>query len=379
MIVKLTFKRMKKQVLLLLCAGLLAGCSNTTNSTDSAENNSVAVQGDTLIVSPSSTIAANIVCSTVGRQAYAPTLSTTGVVTAIPSCYAEVAAPFPGRVVRSLVKIGQTVKAGTPLFEISASDYAEVVKRFIQSKSEMDMAKRALDRTQDLHNNKVASAKELDEAKTAYAMAMEEYHHALAVAKEYQIDLNKAEVGQPMIVRSPISGRVLSNDLVIGEYLKEDAAAKVVVADLSKVWVKANVNEMDAPYVDGIDDVEVSLVARPDSVFRGRLTYTGGVLDPETRSVETIIECENTHRQLLPNMYARVNMHIQSLSSIVIPKDAVLQNDKGRYVLREINDSTFVRTPVETMSINERLLRVLNGLNEGDRIVTEGAFYLINK
>ncbi|MBR3724442.1 MAG: efflux RND transporter periplasmic adaptor subunit [Bacteroidales bacterium] len=370
---------MKKQVLLLLCAGLLAGCSNTTNSTDSAENNSVAVQGDTLIVSPSSNIAANIVCSTVGRQAYAPTLSTTGVVTAIPSCYAEVAAPFPGRVVRSLVKIGQTVKAGTPLFEISASDYAEVVKRFIQSKSEMDMAKRALDRTQDLHNNKVASAKELDEAKTAYAMAMEEYHHALAVAKEYQIDLNKAEVGQPMIVRSPISGRVLSNDLVIGEYLKEDAAAKVVVADLSKVWVKANVNEMDAPYVDGIDDVEVSLVARPDSVFRGRLTYTGGVLDPETRSVETIIECENTHRQLLPNMYARVNMHIQSLSSIVIPKDAVLQNDKGRYVLREINDSTFVRTPVETMSINERLLRVLNGLNEGDRIVTEGAFYLINK
>lgn len=379
MIVKLTFERMKKQVLLLLCAGLLAGCSNTTNSTDSAENNSVAVQGDTLIVSPSSTIAANIVCSTVGRQAYAPTLSTTGVVTAIPSCYAEVAAPFPGRVVRSLVKIGQTVKAGTPLFEISASDYAEVVKRFIQSKSEMDMAKRALDRIQDLHNNKVASAKELDEAKTAYAMAMEEYHHALAVAKEYQIDLNKAEVGQPMIVRSPISGRVLSNDLVIGEYLKEDAAAKVVVADLSKVWVKANVNEMDAPYVDGIDDVEVSLVARPDSVFRGRLTYTGGVLDPETRSVETIIECENTHRQLLPNMYARVNMHIQSLSSIVIPKDAVLQNDKGRYVLREINDSTFVRTPVETMSINERLLRVLNGLNEGDRIVTEGAFYLINK
>ena len=166
MIVKLTFERMKKQVLLLLCAGLLAGCSNTTNSTDSAENNSVAVQGDTLIVSPSSTIAANIVCSTVGRQAYAPTLSTTGVVTAIPSCYAEVAAPFPGRVVRSLVKIGQTVKAGTPLFEISASDYAEVVKRFIQSKSEMDMAKRALDRTQDLHNNKVASDKDLDEAKT---------------------------------------------------------------------------------------------------------------------------------------------------------------------------------------------------------------------
>lgn len=371
--------KMKKKAILLLGMAVLAGCANPTGSTDSAGDSPVKVTGDTLSVSPASTIASHIVCSTVERQAYAPTLSTTGVVTAIPSCYAEVAAPFPGRVVRSLVKIGQTVKAGTPLFEISASDYSEAVKRFIQSKSEMDMAKRALDRIQDLHDNKVASAKELDEAKTAYAMAMEEYHHALAVAKEYQIDLNKAEVGQPMIVRSPIAGKVLSNDLVIGEYLKEDASAKVVVADLSKVWVKANVNEMDAPYVDGIKDVELSLVARPDSVFRGHIAYTGGVLDPETRTVETIIECDNPRHHLFPNMYARVNMHIQTLNSIVIPKDAVLQNDKGRYVLRRVNDSTYVHTPVEAMSINERLLRVINGLSEGDQIVTEGAFYLINQ
>ena len=370
---------MKKYLYFVLCAGLFAACSGTANDSNDATDNDVRVQGDTLFVAPSSTIASHLVCDSVGETTYAFNLTTTGVVTAIPSNYAEVAAPFSGRIVRSLVRIGQVVKAGTPLFEISASDYGEVVKRFVQTKSEMEMAKRALDRTQDLHDNKVASAKELDEAKTAYSLAVEEYRHAVAVAKEYQIDLNKAEVGQPMIVRSPISGRVLSNDLVIGEYLKDDADAKVVVADLNKVWVKANVSEMEAPYVEGIESVEVGLVARPDSLFRGRVTYVGGILDPETRTVQTIIECDNPRHRMLPNMYARVNMHIQNLNSIVIPKDAVLQGEKGRFVLRRIDDNTYLRTPVEVQSVDEHYLRVINGLTVGDIIITEGAFYLIDK
>ena len=248
---------MRKIPFILLLATVIVGCNRGQDGADDVVDNPVEVMGDTLTVPANSVIASRLVCGTVVDTAFTTTLTTTGEVMAIPSSYAEVAAPFAGRVVRSLVRMGQTVKAGTPLFEISSSDYAEVVKNYIQTKSEMDMAKRALDRTQDLHDNKVASIKELDEAKTAYGLALEDYRHATAVAKEYQIDLRNAEVGQPMVVRSPIGGRVLSNNLVIGEYLKEDADAKVVVADLDKVWVNANVSEMDAPSVDGIKDVEV--------------------------------------------------------------------------------------------------------------------------
>lgn len=368
---------MKKYCLfLLLGATLMAGCGNGSDTAESVGNNGITLSGDTVSVSPTATVASRLVCGTVGDSAFTITLSTTGVVTAIPQSYAEVAAPFSGRVVRSLVRMGQAVKAGTPLFEISSSDYAEVVKNYIQSKSEMDMAKRALDRTQDLHDNKVASAKELDEAKTAYSLALEEYRHAVAVAKEYQLDLKNAEVGQPMVVRSPIGGKVLSNNLVIGEYLKEDADAKVVVADLDKVWVTANVSEMDAPYVDGITDVEVSLVARPDSTVRGHVANVGGILDPDTRTVQTIIECNNPRHLMLPNMYAQVRMHIQNMGSIVIPKNAVLQGEKSRYVLRKVGENRYVRTPVEVMSIDEHRLRVIKGLNVGDEIIVEGAIYL---
>ena len=82
---------------------------------------------------------------------------------------------------------------------------------------------------------------------------------------------------------------------------------------------------------------------------------------------------------MLPNMYARVNMHIQNLNSIVIPKDAVLQGEKGRFVLRRIDDNTYLRTPVEVQSVDEHYLHVIKGLNVGDIIITEGAFYLIDK
>ena len=105
----------------------------------------------------------------------------------------------------------------------------------------------------------------------------------------------------------------------------------------------------------------------------------GGILDPETRTVQTIIECDNPHHQMLPNMYARVNMHIQNLNSIVIPKDAVLQGENGRYVLRKTGEGTYVRTPVEVVSLDEHYLRIIKGLSVGDVIITEGAFYLIDK
>ena len=369
---------MRKISFILLGIALIAGCGQGVENAESLAEGGVEVKGDTLVVSSTSTIASRLECGIVGDSVYAATLTTTGVVMAIPSAYAEVAAPFSGRVVRSLVRMGQNVKAGTPLFEISSSDYGEVVKNYVQTKSEKEMAKRALDRTQDLFDNKVASAKELDEVKTAYGLALEEYRHAVAVAKEYQIDLKSAEVGQPMVVCSPISGKVLGNNLVIGEYLKEDADAKVVVADLDKVWVKANVSEMDAPYVDGIKEVEVSLVARPDSTVKGHVAYVGGILDPETRTVQTIIECSNPRHLMLPNMYAQVRMQVQNCNSIIVPKGAVLQGDKSRYVLRKVGDGCFVRTPVEVISVDEHSLRVVKGLKAGDEIVMQGGFYLVD-
>lgn len=277
-----------------------------------------------------------------------------------------------------MVKIGQQVKAGAPLFEISSTEYSEVVKNYYEAKSEYEHAKKTLERVRDLHQNSVVSEKDLEDAQQSYNQSLQEYHHAQAVAKEYQISLNGTPIGQTMIVRSPINGKVLRNELVIGEYLKEDADAKVIVADLRKVWVKANVSEMEAPYVNGVRDVEVRLASRPDSVIMGHVAFTDGMLDAETRTMQTYVECDNPSGVMMPNMYANVRMSLKGQKHILIPKTAALQSSKGRYVLRRIDDNTYIKTPIEAQSVDNNLLLVSNGLNINDIIITQGSFYFID-
>ena len=101
-------------------------------------------------------------------------------------------------------------------------------------------------------------------------------------------------------------------------------------------------------------------------------------MDPETRTVQTIIECSNPRHLMLPNMYAQVRMQVQNCNSIIVPKGAVLQGDKSRYVLRKVGDGCFVRTPVEVISVDEHSLRVVKGLKAGDEIVMQGGFYLVD-
>ncbi len=367
-----------KHIFPFLCLALLISCAGRNNDAANVEVSDVTVQGDTLTVSAQAPMATRIVTAPVTKEFIEPSITTTGVVTAIPTAYAEVAAPFAGRVQRSLVRIGQRVRAGAPLFELYSSDYSEVVKNYRQSVSELEVAKKAYDRAKNLFDNKVASAKDLEEAEAAYRLALEEHHHAQAVAKEYQIDLKRAEVGQPMVVRSPIAGKVLSNELVIGEYIKEDAEAPIIVADLSKVWVKANISEKEALMMDGISDVAISLVANPDSLFHGKVVYLGEILDPETRTRQTIIECENTQGSMLPNMYAHLQIRCTGHEYVVVPKSAVLQADAHRYVLRQLADNTYLRTPVTVSGLDDDRLIITSGLSENDTIITEGAFYLID-
>lgn len=356
---------------------LLASCAS--NSENEVVNNAIRVVGDSIIIDSEDELVMRLKTQKVERSLHEVVINTTGEVVAIPSAYAEVAAPFSGRVTKTLAHLGQSVSVGTPLFELSSSDYSEVVKNYLQSASQLEVAKNAMNRAKDLFANKVASAKDVEDAQNNYNRELEEYRHAVAVAKEYQIDLKHAEVGQPMVVRSPIGGKVLSNELVMGEYLKEDAEAKVVVADLRKVWVKVNVTEMEAPLMNNIENIEVRLVSDPDSVFGGKIAYMGGMLSAESRTMQTIIECDNSKGRMMPNMYAKIVLKSGGKECVMVPKKAVLQGEDGRYVFRKVADNKFVRTLVVVQTADEENMIVLDGLTEGDEIITDGAFYLIDQ
>lgn len=355
---------------------VICGCHSGVEG-DGKVAEGVELRGDTVRVAKGSVVAGRLETEVVRLEECSLDITTTGEVTAIPTQYAEVSSPMAGRVVKSFVHLGQTVGVGSALYEVSSSDYSEVVKNYMQSKSELEQAKRKLARVKDLRDNNVASAKELEEAQMEYDIAQEEFNHAAAVGREYHLDLGKAVVGQPLVVRSPVRGKVLKCDIVTGEYLKEDEESKVIVADLDKVWVKVNISEKQAPMVENIERVEVRLVAMQDSVVEGKITYVGGMLDPETRTLQTVVECRNEGHKMLPNMYATVTLKAKSQKSIVLRKEAVLQDTKGRYVLTKEGEGVYVKRYVEVESLGEKQVVVNSGLEEGEEVVAKGAFYLV--
>ena len=379
----LYFSKMKKNlcyitVALIIMLLAFSACNNHTIE-QAVTLDGVSVNGDTIFIAEGSNLDGKLSTIQVGSTPCAAEIRTTGEINPIPTQYAEVAAPLAGRVVKCYIRIGQNVLKGSPLFEIASSGYAEIAKEYVQTKSSLEQAERKLNRTKDLFENHVASSKELEEAETEYRLAVEDHKHAAAMSREYQIKTDNIEVGQTMTVRSPVSGKVLKNEVVIGEYLKEDADAKVIVADLSKVWIKANISETDARLVNDIEKVEIRTVTNHDSLITGKIVYVGGMLDPETRTLQTIIECDNRGALLLPNMYADLTLYTSESNHIIVDKTAVLQSGDSRYVLKKVAPHTYCRTNVTVTSVDQQRVIVNTGLNPGDVIVTDGAFYLIDK
>ena len=368
---------MNKILLPTLMLLLFASCSQTPNQEASTPEQATTLQGDTIQIPSSSPIEKEIEILQITEESQPYQFSVSGEITPLPSSYAEIGVPFPGRVQRSLVSLGQKVQAGSPLFELQSSAYSEVVKNYLQAKASYEVAQKSIARIRDLHANKVASDKDLEEAEANYNLQLQEFKHAQAVAKEFQVPLQQAQVGLPMVVRSPISGTVIANNLVRGEYLKEDADAKVIVANLSQVWVKANISEKEAALLESISEVEVRPVSRPKETVKGKIVYSGGILDPETRTIQTVILCDNPKGHMLPNMYATVEFASTMENCIQVPKSAVFQSQEQRYVYLQVGEHTYVRQPVSVKGGSSDNIVITDGLKAGDIIISEGG-YLLN-
>ena len=364
---------MRKYLYLLLIATSVSSCKQKEDAKESRE---FTVQGDTITVSKESSLAAKLKVDVVEPETYYPSFTTSGVVKAIPTNYAEIASPFAGRITKSLVRLGQKVAAGSPIFEISSPEFFETTKEYYQAKQEMALAYKSLKREKDLLQNKVGVEKEKEEAELNYELKKKDFENAKAALQVYRIDPAQLSLGRPLVVRSPISGEVVKSNIVLGQYLKEDAEPVAIIANLDKVWVVAHVKEKDVNLIRNLSYVDISLVALPGKAIQGKIYHISDMMDEDTRSVEVLIECSNVKRQMKPGMYGTVKLTDNPTPKILIPSSAVLQGEDNNYVLVSIGNSKYVKRRVTTVSATGETLVILSGLNAGEHVVTKGAFYL---
>jgi cobalt-zinc-cadmium efflux system membrane fusion protein len=181
-------------------------------------------------------------------------------------------------------------------------------------------------------------------------------------------------------IEAPFNSRVIARHVTKGEVV-ETTKTLFVVADLSQMWVTADIPEKDIPFIyhghTKPQVVEVRVLAYPKDVFQGSITYVGDVLDHVTRTMRLRIELPNAHRLLKPQMFAAIRIYSESEPDVLMIGESAVQQVRNRtFLFVQRQPGLFEARDVKLGHSNGKQIQALEGLQEGEQIVEEGAFVL---
>jgi cobalt-zinc-cadmium efflux system membrane fusion protein len=296
---------------------------------------------------------------------------------------AEVTTLIRGRVVKVYVDVGTDVKKGTLLAMLHSTDLGVAEGAYLKAAARLHEAELVYERAKDLHEHKAVSLAELQrreaEMKTARAEARETHNRLelLGVPQQELDRLNREHtIKADMPLRAPFDGRVIMRNITRGEVV-ETQQKLFTVADLSDVWVVGNVPEKDVQFIRQDQKVDVIASAYPHALFSGTITYIGDVLDPATRTMRLRVTVPNADRLLKPEMFATIRVYAApSPDALTVPLAAVQNGPAGKTVfVRRGPDEFEVRT-VKLGNEQGEIVTVVEGLKEGEQVVTKGSFAL---
>ncbi|HSE42902.1 MAG TPA: efflux RND transporter periplasmic adaptor subunit, partial [Acidobacteriota bacterium] len=178
------------------------------------------------------------------------------------------------------------------------------------------------------------------------------------------------------ILRSPASGVLIKFEAGEGEVIDSEHEL-FTIADLSKVWVEANVHETDLALIKAGQTAEIRSDAYPDQVFSGKITKIGDILDVATRTVKVRCEVLNPETQLKLEMFVHASIPTsQSRKALLVPTLAVQEIDHKPVVFVKKDDQHFEKRNIETGEKNQSEIEVISGIKPGEIVVSDGSFSL---
>lgn len=259
---------------------------------------------------------------------------------------------------------GQTVKKGQPLLTIYSPDLVSTQEEYLQA---LRYAQRLSSGSQIAHNGAqclVESAKR----------------------RLLNWDISEAQIeeltkrGTPeksMTIFAPANGVILEKMVIAGQNI-EAGVPLYKIADLSKIWAMANVYQEDLPYIKIGMTAQVELSSMPGKSFEGKVKFISPVLDMNSKTAQVRIEIPNTSDYILkPQMFANVSvLSPVSENGIAIPEQAVIHSGTRNIVIISLGNGYFKPQEVKLGATAEGFVEVLDGLKEGQIIVTSSQFLI---
>lgn len=296
--------------------------------------------------------------------------------------YSKISSPLQGRVVEVRAHLGDRVRVGDTLLIIDSPDITQAYSEFVKEASELEYATRAYELAKELYQTKALALKDLKQAENDVIKARAEFRRS----KEQLLSLRvpSAELDKPLAqqritsrfdMKSPLSGTVVERTVTPGQSVGADAAQVLfTVADLDRLQVVADVYERDLALVKVSQVARVNVEAYPEADFAAVVAAIGDVVDPNTRTIKVRAWVDNQDHRLKPEMFARLRLDIGDANPfLAIPKESVVEVDGKHFVYLVEAPDKYVKREVRVLNVSSDMVRVLEGLSPGQRIVTKGA------
>jgi cobalt-zinc-cadmium efflux system membrane fusion protein len=307
--------------------------------------------------------------------------------------------PYAGRVTKLLVKPGDSVVKGQPLFVIEAADNVQAQNDFIAAMSAMNKAKSALElaqlqgqRAKDLFEGKAVPLKDYQQSQAtliqaqndmrASQTAMEAARNKLRILGLTDDDIatfqEKGRINPETTIFAPIAGTVVQRKIGPGQYVNAGASDPVyVIGDLSTVWMTAFVRESDCANVAVGQDVTFNVLALPGRSLSARINYVATAIDPATRRLLVRATIDNKNGTLKPEMFANVTIYSAGdRPAVGVPKQALIYEGDQVRIWVAHPDKTIELRQIKPGLTNGDLVEVVGNLKPGERIVTKGALFI---
>ena len=306
--------------------------------------------------------------------------------------------PYAGRVIRLLVKPGEKVEQGQPLFIVEATDTVQGLNDFITALSALNSARSKLKlaeivekRQNDLYQGKAVPLKDWQQAQNdlttaqndmrSAETALEAAHNRLRILGRSEEQITSFEqtrqISADTPIYSPLAGTVVQRKVGPGQFVNSGASDPVfVIGDLSTLWLLAFVRESEASDIRVGQEIAFSLLALPGSQYKARIDYVAPAIDPATRRLLVRATIDNKDGLFKPEMFANVTIFTGGdHPSVAVPKKALIY--EGQHVrLWVAHDKTIELRDIETGLSNGDFVEARTNLKPGEKIVTRGSLFI---
>lgn len=333
-----------------------------------------------LKVSPEEAQRAGIKVETLKSQAVIDSISVTATIRPNQDRIVRIAPRVEGRVVDVSADLGDQVRAGQKLATLDSLALGEASSALLQAQSAYRVAESDFKRAEALNAEEIIPQKEYLRIKAEHEKAAAGLHAAQDKLRLLGVSAKQSgHMESAFPITAPFAGTVIQKKATLGE-LATPSEALFTVADLSKVWIEANLSELQLSKVQRGARATVAVSAYPEERFAGRVTYIASVLEKESRSIPARIEVDNKDGRLKPEMFVTATIETtgaveQKREALVVPDEAIVLL-QGQPTVFVFEHGAYEPRPIEAGEKLSGRTVVKSGLQAGDQVVNAGAYAL---